>query len=240
MKIINLLDNIVIRLFCILIILIVIFLNISPDNIDSYRQMFSKALLDISLLFTIIATLSLTNINNYVKGLNNKYYNTILRIREQAKECYFYLEKSNKNNFINIRDNIILPLLEKRTEDWSKSETFKNWNKRFQSIILQPDKELYKLICIYLLSIEDEINQLAILFVRRVAAIAYYKTFKDSYILICLTVVIIILNNILPLTLSYNFILIMTSSIIMIYAIFALLRVLSFTMKEIKEEALGE
>lgn len=214
----------------------------SSNDITNYRRSFLDALIATSLIFAITAGLILAIINNYVKGLREQFIEQARRVRQLAWDCYDNFVGIDNKEFQTFFSAHIRPLAEKSLREWSKIENLQNWGKGIEDQLMKllkmdnPPPSLYRFIYRYLLQLEDEMNQLGLLYVKRVSASLHAKNATGVYYLLCFAVAVIALDKVLPTTATLNLAVLNCSAALITYAILELLFVLSFVLQEVREE----
>ena len=217
-------------------------LVLSSHDISNYRHSFLDALIATSLIFAITAGLILAIINNYVKGLREQFIEQARRVRQLAWDCYDNFIGVDNKEFQTFFSAHVRPLAEKSLREWSKIENIQNWGKGIEEQLMKllkmdnPPVGLYKFIYRYLLPLEDEISQLGLLYIKRVSASLHAKNASGVYYLLCLAVVVIAFDKVLPSTPTLNLLVLNGAVAIVTYAILELLFVLSFVLQEVREE----
>jgi len=79
-------------------------------------------------------------------------------------------------------------------------------------------------------------NQLSLLFIRRVLAKLHVNTTSGVYYLLCFAVVVIAVGKVLPSTPAIDLAVLNSAVAVVTYAVLELLFVLSFTLQEVREE----
>lgn len=231
------------RLFLVLIAMIgVSLLALSSPDMSEYRRSFLDALIATSLIFAITAGLILAIINNYVKGLREQFMDQARRVRQIAWDCYDNFTEINNPEYQTVLSAYVLPLAEKSLREWSQIENIQNWSNGIEeqlTILLKKDNPppgQYELINRYMLQLEDEMNELGLLYIKKIKASLHADTAMGVYYLLCFAVAVIVLGKVLPSTPSLDLVVLNGAAVVVSYAIIELLFVLSFTMQEMREE----
>ncbi|HUO77487.1 MAG TPA: hypothetical protein VMU21_07905, partial [Thermodesulfovibrionales bacterium] len=117
-----------------------------------------------------------------------------------------------------------------------------NWEKGIDDQLTKllkmdnPPPGLHTLLYRYLLPLEQEMNQLSLLFIRRVLAKLHVNTTSGVYYLLCFAVVVIAVGKVLPSTPAIDLAVLNSAVAVVTYAVLELLFVLSFTLQEVREE----
>ena len=235
------------RLLIVAIAMVGIDLLVLPTgDISPYRKGILDTLVATSLIFAITASLILAIINNYVKGLRDQFMEQTRRVRRLAWECNDYFSITDKHEFQDVFKNHVSPLLEKSLREWAQIENIQNWGKGIEeqlNKLLKIEKvssKLYELIYKYLLPIEDEINELGLLYIKRISSELHAKIATGVFYLITFAVVAITLGRVLPSTYTVDLAILNVSTAVITYSVLELLFVLSFVLQQIKEETFTE
>lgn len=221
-------------------------LVLSSNNIYSYRRAFLDALVATSLIFAITASLILAIINNYVKGLREQFVEQARRVRRLVWDCYDKFADSGDPAFQDFLRNHIHPLLEKSLRDWSQIENIQIWGKGIEEQLMKllktdnPPPRLYAFIYQYLQPLEDEVNELGLLYIRRAASVLHSKTATGVYYLLSFAVIVITFGRVMPSAPRIDIAVLNGSVAVITYAVLELLFVLSFVLQEVREETLTE
>src|SRR5664280_2219549 len=231
------------RLFITVIIMIGVDLIVLSSHVTlDYRQSSLEALIATSIIFAITAGLILAIINNFVKGLRDQFIEQARRVRQLAWECYDNFVKVDNQEFRTFFSKHILPLAEKGLREWSEMENIQNWGKDIEKGLIKLIKMdnhapgIYEFLYRYLLPLEDELNILGLLYIKRVLVLRHATTATGVYYLLCFAVVVITLGKVLPATPTFNLLVLNGAIAVITYAILELLFVLSFTLQEVREE----
>lgn len=211
----------------------VVYPNLDSDKI---REAVFKALQASSLLFSICTALSLSVLSNYVKGLNDASLKHINDTKNILEKLYSEYKDSDDKNIKQLLDEYVEPLLMARVSDWLAFEPI-------QPLFDKVEKPLKKLIKVYpeitvrfLMRVEDEINTLGILYIRRIASTLHAENIKGSMYLVCVGIVSIFGAAIVPHSLSMNYIVVLAAVAISIFAVLEILMLLSYIRQEAREE----
>lgn len=205
-------------------------------DLASLRDGTSKALQATALIFAVCTALALAILNNYVKGLNESALKRISDIRSIIEKIYDEHKNSDDPDVQEIIHNYLLPLLNFTTHHWLAFDPIKPT----LSKIVEPGTRLHakdnSVIPRYFLRLEDEINQLGILYVRRVVAGLHLKTIQGVFVLVCVGIVTIVAAFTLPSTTWGHMVSVNASLTVIAFSVVELLLLMSYIAQEALEE----
>ena len=205
-------------------------------DLASLREGASKALQATALIFAVCTALALAVLNNYVKGLRESSLKRIDDIRSLIEKLYDEHKCSNDPDIREIADDYLLPLLGFTTDHWLLFDPIKPTLEK----IVEPGTRLHarddSVLPRYFLRLEDEINQLGILYIRRVIAGLHLQTIRGVFILVCVGILTIVAAFALPSTPIANTVSINASFGVIAFSIIELLLLMSYIAQEAEEE----
>jgi len=233
------------------VIIVVILMILSGCVIIITKQIYVKELLDliilIAFIYIIIANIVISTITNYVRGIREQYYEQIRRIKNLAWECHSYFYNSLDQNIQDILSKYIEPLLSNDMEEWNL-EYVKDFRKgdireHLAPLIIRKkqNEQIYQFVYKYISQIEDELNELSYLCIRRIAAPELNKrNARNIFCFIVSVIVVYIIGKCIPKTFVNNeigLILSIVSIGIITWAITEVWNLGSLFVKEMMEEA---
>lgn len=224
------------RLFIVSVALVMMTAYFPYADFSLLRDGYTKALQASTLLFAVCTALALAIVNNYVKGLKESSLNRIATIRDLIEKIYDE-SKASSDPYINeIVNDYLIPLLGFSTEEWLLFDPIKPILDKIQ----KPTEKIVEhdiiYVSRYLLRLEDEINELGILYIRRVVSELHVKTIRGVFYLICVGIGSLLAAFTLPHNQTGNLISIYASLATIIFSILELLFLLSFIEQEGREE----
>ena len=200
------------------------------------RENVTDALRSTTLLFAVCTALSLSMLNNYIKGLKDSAISRISEIRKMLESYYDEFNESEDENLQEIVHEYILPLLYFSTSEWLAHDPIRPVLGRIVdplTRLVQTDPEIAPR---YFLRLEDEINELGINYVKRVISGLHAKTIVGSFVLISVGIVSILLVALMPPSFTFNFVAVLAATAVMMFAVLELLLLVSYLRQEAREE----
>ncbi len=203
---------------------------------DAVRESASRSLIGVTVLFAICAAISIAMFTNYVRGLSQAYEDKVGNVRDLLEKFFDAHKDSGNADIQTIVRSYVIPLLRLNMGDWHAFEPVKEITPR----IVEPASRLHKsdpsFLPRYLLRIEDTINQVGLLFVRRIVSQLHVDNVTGTFILVAFGIVVIALSNLLPQTPTGNLIVVWLSMSIVVLAVLELVLILSYLRQEAREE----
>ncbi|MYL25165.1 MULTISPECIES: hypothetical protein [Halomonadaceae] len=132
------------------------------------RENVTDALRSTTLLFAVCTALSLSMLNNYIKGLKDSAISHISNIRAMLESYYDKFNESEDENLQEIVNEYILPLLSFSTHEWLAHDSLNPVLSRIVDPLTRLVETNPEIAPRYFLRLEDEINELGINYVKRV------------------------------------------------------------------------
>lgn len=220
----------------IVFIIIISFFMAHTDNLALVRENVLNALKSIAFLFALISALSLSMYNNNVNGLKEKYISRLEKVRSLLESLYELCDVSKNENKKKLNNEFTLPLIALSERDWLSFDVPNEI--RGKSYILLEDihKEDPIFLPRYMQRIEDEINSLGVLFIRRILVTQFLDTLKHMIFIIATGMVTIVLFHLLPSLKALNFFLITFGLVVSLWAILGTLLIGSYLYQDGLEE----
>ena len=174
-----------------------------------------------------------------MKGLKDLYSDKVSVIRSLNGEVYDKYKDSESSNIQELIHKFVIPLFELNQEDWHNINAINEVRDSLEDASEYGEKavkEEPEFIIRYLLRIEDELNELGLIFIRRIVSSLHVGTIKGAFILIISGITATGFSYLLPQNEVWNFVIFHIASAILIFSIFELLILLSFLIQEAKEE----
>ena len=203
---------------------------------QALREGTTKALHASTLLFAVCTALSLAVLNNYVKGLKDTALKHASEARNILEDLYDEFHDSNDQDLKEIVNEYIIPLLCFATPQWLSFDPLKPVLGRVVEPLTRVVETSPGIAPRYFLRLEDEINQLGLLYVRRVVSDLHARTIEGSFLLVCAGIVGILAVGVMPLSPMLNYIAIALAIAIVVFAILELLLLVSYVKQEAREE----
>jgi membrane protein implicated in regulation of membrane protease activity len=205
-------------------------------DLATLREGASRALQATALIFAVCTALALAVLNNYVKGLKESSLKRITDIRSLVEKLYDEHKNSSDPDIQEIIREYLLPLLSFTTNHWLAFDPIKPTLEK----IVEPGTRLHakdgSVLPRYFLRLEDEINQLGILYIRRVIAGLHLRTIQGVFILVCVGIITIVAAFTLPSTPLANLVSINGSFAVIVFSVLELLLLMSYIAQEAEEE----
>jgi hypothetical protein len=224
------------RVGVVCVVLVALNLCLPEANLAILRDGASKALQATALIFAVCTALALAVLNNYVKGLKEASLKRISDIRSIVEKLYDDHIDSEDSDIQEIIHDYLLPLLNFTTYHWLAFNPIKATLEK----IVKPGTRLHakdsSMLPRYFLRLEDEINQLGILYVRRVIAGLHLQTIRGVFILVCIGIVTIVAAFTLPSNPLADTVSINASFAVIAFSVVELLLLTSYISQEAQEE----
>ena len=164
----------------------------------SIRESIVSALNAVIIVFTVISAVTLSLYNNMINGVRDQYFE---RVRDIRKSCNRLMEKylySDDDHINTVLHNNLEPLVTMRIEDWGRFEELPDlgdWNfDKSEDFSL----EFTHFAVVELHSIENDLNELAILYIKSGITMVYSKLVSGAFSLIIAGILSVVLGYILP------------------------------------------
>ncbi|WP_156863910.1 hypothetical protein [Casimicrobium huifangae] len=224
------------RIGIVCVVLALLNIYVPYAELTLLREGASKALQATALIFAVCTALALAVLNNYVRGLKESSLKRIADIRSLVEKIYDAHKDSDDPDIREIRDVYLLPLLTLTTGHWLQFDPMKPILEK----IVEPGTRLTKkdgsILPRYFLRLEDEINELGILYLRRIVAGLHLQTIQGVFVLICIGMITIAAAFSLPNTPLCNVISINASFATIVFSTLELLLLMSYISQEASEE----
>jgi hypothetical protein len=203
---------------------------------DRLRDGMARALQASTLLFAVCTALSLAVLNNYVKGLKDAALKRISDARTILEKLYDEFYESDDPDIQEIVNHYLLPLLSFSTPQWLAFDPLKPALERIVEPLTRLHERNPAIAPRYFLRLEDEINELGILYIRRVISGLHAQTIEGSFLLVCVGIVGIFIAAVLPPSFALNFVAVSSATAIAVLAVLELLLLVSYVRQEAREE----
>lgn len=205
-------------------------------DVDKLREGMTKALQASTLLFAVCSAISLAVFNNYVNGLKDAALKRITDVRGIIEKLYDEFHDSEDEDLQEIVNCYLLPLLSFSTPQWLDFDPLKPVLERIVAPLTRLHERNPAIVPRYFLRLEDEINELGILYIRRIISDLHTRTIEGAFHLVCVGIIGIFVIAILPIGFTLNFIAVATATAIAVLAILELLLLISYIRQEAREE----
>lgn len=200
------------------------------------REGTAKALQGSTLLFAICTALSLALINNYVKGLTEAALKRVTDARVIVEKLYDELHKSEDEDAKQIVKDYLLPLLSFSTDQWLAFDPLKPVLERIVEPLTRLQQRNPAIAPRHFLRLEDEINQLGLLYIRRVVSGIHSETIEGSLLLVSVGIFGLFLVALLPHGFLPDYIAVACAIAIAMFAVLELFLLVSYIRQESEEE----
>ena len=224
----------------ILVIVNVILANFLADSSSaSLRVEAIKALQGATILFAISAALSIALFSNYVKGIRERYLDRVSNIRDLLEKFFDEHRSTGDPDIQDLLDDFVLPLLSLGTNAWVTFDPIRNISEK----IVDPATRIHArddtFLPRYLLRIEDEIDELGVLYIRGIITGLHLKTISGAILLIASGIISLGFSYLIPNGPINDLLVINISITIITFAVLELLLILSYLQQEGREEQPG-
>lgn len=226
------------RISLIFIVIVIIFWFLPYVDADEIRHDFSKVLQSSAILFAVCSALSLNILNNYIKGLKESSLKKVSDAKNIIEQVYDEFFDSKDDAVKSMVDDYIRPLLSFSTKDWLEMDEIKCIFDRVDGVLSELSKNNKFIIYRYLLRLEDEINEIGILYVRRLISDTYAEVILGVFLLLSVALFTMLLAVILPYTFVLNFIVIAASVAVIVFGVLEMLILTGFLVSEMNEESI--
>lgn len=131
----------------------------------------------------------------------------------------------------------IVPLLCLGREQWLDINNYKEWSRSVRPQILRLVERKPLLLPRHFLRLEDEVNELGVLYLRRVIVTQSVSIVTGAFILIAVAMAVIAGASISPHGVIADFVVLNICAAVIVFAILELLVILSFVRQEALNEA---
>jgi hypothetical protein len=200
------------------------------------REGSAKALQGSTLLFAICTALSLALLNNYVKGLTDTALKRVTDARVIVEKLYDEFHQSEDEDAKQIVKNYLLPLLSFSTTQWLAFDPLKPVLERIVEPLTRLQRRNPAVVPRYFLRLEDEINQLGLLYIRRVVSGFHSDTIEGSFLLVSVGILGLFTVALLPHGFLQDYIAVASAIAIAMFAVLELFLLVSYIRQESKEE----
>lgn len=203
-----------------------------------FREQSISALLSITVIFAITSAFSLALHFNYVRGLRFQFLNQLRSVRKKIWDFYEETQQYTDPKIQDLIHKHIVPLLQFSKTDWFEFNEVKSWSKGIDKSVddIKSGNEKNIILFKHLLPLEEEVNELGLLFIRSIVSPVLIKLTTGVFSLIAIAISIIFFGKILPYGTIQNIILANSAIIACCYAVLELLHILSYLKQEAKEE----
>ena len=226
-----------IRSLIISITLLVVALLFADEAItNSARESASQTLLASTLLFAICSAVSIAMFTNYVRGLSQAYEDKISTVRDLLEDFFDDHKDSDNPDIQEIIVAYIIPLLSLDMQAWHAFEPVKEIRLRIEEPAFRLHESNPSFLPRYLLRIEDTINQLGILYIRRIVSQVHSDNISGTFLLVAFGISVQAISNFLPQSSTGNLVAVLLSLSVVALAVVELMLILSYLKQEAREE----
>ncbi|MCG8037762.1 MAG: hypothetical protein JAZ19_12095 [Candidatus Thiodiazotropha taylori] len=211
-------------------------LIVTTDNTVALRESIANALKSITLIFALLVALSIAFFNNNINGLHKLYSEKVMSIRDKLESFHDLFHKSEDELIKQLYGSLINPLLCLSYEEWmtfDKANSIRTNNDELLEKIQDANQEILPR---YLLRIEDEINLLGLLFIRRILVSSNMKIMEGGIILVITGMVSIALSYVLPSMDLFNYLAILFGAAVISLALIEVVFILSYYRQVSRDE----
>ena len=175
------------------------------NNHLELRTAGNDALRSISILFALLAASSMALLNNFVNGLREPAKKQISEVRTILDEIADSKEQKQYEELDSLIDNYINPLRCLSLQEWLEFDDANNIRRKMpQKTLISLNQKDTIFFARYLLRLEDEFNELGVLFVRRIVARHHFETAKWSFGFLIASMIFISASYIVPSSGTWN------------------------------------
>ncbi len=207
---------------------------------EEIRDNALEALRSITFAFSVCVAASLVVFSNYVRGAKDAYFKRVSTIRDTLEKMVDSYKGTEIEEIKELVSTFALPLLRLDRQQWSDIYVVTS---TYDNINLAGEKAHSKdplLLPRFLIRIEDDINDLGELFIRRVASEVHFKNIEGTFLLVPIAFACIALNFILPRNEPFDLLLIALVVVLIVSTVFELLLIVSYLKQEAHEEGTKE
>lgn len=208
----------------------------TSQNWFSLRVAAVTALQSVALLYAVLSALSIALYSNYVKGLRDSYIKQIASIRDLLEEFFDKYSASKDADVQEIIGTHIYPLLQLGHDDWLAFDGVSAMRGNVDEAATRLANRESWILTRYLVRIEDELNELGLMFIRRLVTQVHLDLIRGTFLLIVVAMVTIALAHVLPDHQTTNAIVVALSSALVVWACIQTLLLLSFYEQEAADE----
>ncbi len=224
------------RLVVLALVLCSINVLLSGSGYSSARGEAIKALQSSTFLFAICAALSIALFTNYVNGLRDAYLERVSNVRDLLEKFFDNHNRSDDEDIQRILKTYIVPLLRLNTRDWVIFDPIRDISDAIPEPATRLDERDRSFLPRHLLRIEDEINEMGRLYIRRVISGLHLKTITGTISLVAAGILALGFSYIVPTGQIGDALVVNVSATIVILAVLELLLILSYLQQEGREE----
>ena len=179
---------------------------------------------------------------NYVRGLSLAYEDKVSDVRDLLEDFlddHIDSDDPDLQIFISL---YVVPLLSLDMQSWHSYEPVREiiHQRELDESAFRLNKNYPTFLPRYLLCLEDMINQVAVLYIRRVVSQLHTENVSGTFLLVAFGIAVLALSNFLPQTSTWNIIVVWLSLSVVVLAIVELLLILSYLKQEASEELPGD
>lgn len=195
------------------------------------------ALQSVTLVYAVLSALSIALYSNYIKGIRENYIKQTLTIRDLLEKFFDEYATSEDDDIQEIIAKVVYPLLQYDNDEWLDYDSIKairvNINTPAERLIT---RKMSWLLTRHLVRLENGLNELGLMFIRRIITKVNIDLIRGTFTLIVLAVISIALAHLLPNYKIINAVIVVFNSVMITWACIQILLILSF----FEQEAINE
>ena len=180
-------------------------LAVYTRNYEELRASGAEALRSVSLLFALLAGSSIALLNTFVTGLREDAKKQISEVRKILDEITNSKERDEYEELESLIKNQIDPLRCLALQEWLEYDEANLIRQKMPDIeLMSLNKKNTVYFSRYFLRLEDEFNELGVLFVRRIVAKHHFDTARWSLAFLVISMIMVSTSYIAPNTEIWN------------------------------------
>jgi len=209
-------------------------------SLSNLRAQATSALQAVTVLFAVTTALSITLYSNHVKGLRDRSLQQIRVIRDQLEMFFDEFSGSTDENIQTIIDEFVFPLMNLRTSDWLDYEKVREMRDgHLEQALIGLHKRERTFLARHLLRIEDELNELGVMFIQRVCTTLHVGTIRGAFALTVVGMLSIAVAHLLPSGVTASEIVISIAAAVIVCAVMETLLLVSW-FTQLGRDEIGE
>ncbi|RTL55459.1 MAG: hypothetical protein EKK46_06940 [Rhodocyclaceae bacterium] len=202
----------------------------------SLRLASVTALQSVTLLYAVISALSIALYSNYVKGLRETYLKQVSNVRDLLEKFFDEHASSDDPDIQEIIGDFIYPLLQLAQDEWLTFDEVSAARGNIDEAALRLRERKPWILWRHLLRIEDELNELGLIFIKRLVTQVNVDLIRGTFMLIVVAMTAIALAHVLPDISAVNALVVAFCSALIAWAAIQTILLLSFYEQEALHE----
>lgn len=211
-------------------------LLLETGNHEELRLAGANALRAVSILFALLAAASIALLNTYVSGLREAAKEQISVIRNILDEISNSSEVQQYEELASLVENHINPLRSLSLQEWLEYDEANHLRNMPDDKLISLNQKCGVFFARHFLRLEDEFNELGLLFVRRICSKLHFETAQWSFGFLIASMVLISASYIAPSTQAWNSVVFVLEAVLVAAVIVNASFLFSFFLNEASEE----